>query len=90
MNSNTIVSKLQKHQNPDNVKGMSRFGINTQNAIGILLPYLRSLAIKIGKNHNLAIDLWKTKVHEARILATLIDYHKLVTEKQMNEKVFYR
>lgn len=66
---------------------MIRFGINTQNALGISLPYLRSFAKKIGKNHNLSIDLWKTKVHEARILATLIADHKLVTEKQMNEWV---
>lgn len=78
MNSNTIVSNLKKYQNPDNVKGMSRYEINTQNAFGISLPYLRSFAKKIGKNHNLSIDLWKTKVHEARILATLIDDPKLV------------
>lgn len=66
---------------------MIRFGINSQTALGISLPYLRSLAKKIGQNHNLAVDLWKTKVHEARILSTLIDDHKLVTEKQMNEWV---
>jgi len=63
---------------------MARFGINPKNTFGISIPSLRSLAQKIGKDHKLAQKLWSSKIHEARILAGMIDDSKLVTEKQMN------
>jgi len=81
----TIIAELQKHKNPANVKGMARFGINPKNTLGINIPTLRTFAKTIGKNHKLAIALWKTNIHEARILAGLIDEPKLVTEAQMDE-----
>jgi 3-methyladenine DNA glycosylase AlkD len=83
MNSNQVIALLKKHKNPRNVAGMARFGINPKNTLGISIPFLRSLAKKIGKDHELAQQLWKTKVHEARLLAGFIDDPKLVTAKQM-------
>jgi 3-methyladenine DNA glycosylase AlkD len=35
-------------------------------------PDLRRLAREMGKNHRLAIALWKTGIHEARHLAAMI------------------
>ncbi|KKS89244.1 MAG: hypothetical protein UV63_C0021G0011 [Microgenomates group bacterium GW2011_GWC1_43_11] len=63
---------------------MARFGINPKNTLGVSIPILRSLAKEIGKNHLLALELWKTSIHEARILAGLIDDPKLVTSIQMD------
>ncbi|MFA5050619.1 MAG: DNA alkylation repair protein [Patescibacteria group bacterium] len=82
-----IITYLKKHSCLRDKEGMARFGINPQYALGVRIPVLRSLAKKIGKNHKLAQDLWKTKIHEARILATMIDDPKSVTEKQMEEWV---
>ncbi len=79
-----VIKKLKSRRNPKNIAGMARFGINPKNTLGISIPYLRSLARKIGKNHQLAKKLWNSKIHEARILAGLIDDHKLLSEKQMN------
>jgi 3-methyladenine DNA glycosylase AlkD len=80
-----IVKKLKSYSNPHNVAGMARFGINPNNTLGVNIPILRALAKTIGKNHKLAIVLWKTGIHEARILAGLIDDPKFVTEAQMDE-----
>lgn len=66
---------------------MARFGINPKYALGVRIPFLRSLAKKIGKDHKLAQDLWRSKIHEARILASMIDEPKKVTERQMEEWV---
>ncbi len=63
---------------------MARFGINSKNTLGISIPFLRSLAKKRGKDHQLAQQLWQTKIHEARLLAGFIDDPKLVTVKQMD------
>lgn len=79
-----IIKLLKSQANPKNVAGMARFGINAKNTLGISMPWLRQLGKKIGKDHNLALRLWQSKIHEARILAFLIDEPKLVTEKQMN------
>lgn len=80
-----IIKKLKTSANPDNVKGMARFGINSKNTLGIPIPTLRILAKTIGKNHELALKLWKSGIHEARMLAGFIDDPVLVTNKQMED-----
>lgn len=87
MDSKEIVGQLRKHLNPKYREGMVRFGINPEYALGVRIPVLRSLAKKIGKNHKLAQELWRTKIHEARILACMIDEPKRVTEQQMESWV---
>ena len=66
---------------------MKRFGINIKYALGVRVPVLRALAKKIGKDHKLALGLWKSGIHEARILAGMIDDPLKVTEKQMEQWV---
>jgi len=82
-----VLRKLKSLSNPRNVAGMARFGINPKNTLGVSIPDLRKLAKEIGKNHKLAQKLWDSKIHEARILAGMIDEVKLVTEKQMDKWV---
>ena len=78
-----VVSALKSLSNPDAVAGMARFGINPENTYGISMPTLRKIAKQIGKDHPLAERLWSSGIHEARILACLIDDPKLVTEEQL-------
>lgn len=87
MDVNGIIEELKKHSNPKEKEGMARFGINVDKALVVKVPVLRGLAKKIRKNHELAQQLWDTEIHEARMLATIIDDPKLVTEKQMNDWV---
>ena len=79
-----IIKDLKSHKNPKNIAGMARFGINPKNTLGIPIPYLRKLAKKIGKNHGLAIELWSSGYHEARILAALIDEPEKITSNQLD------
>lgn len=87
MNVKEIIILLKKHSNPKNKEGMVRFGINPKYALGVRVPFLRDLAKRIGRDHKLAQDLWKTKIHEARILASMIEEIEKVTAKQMEEWV---
>jgi len=66
---------------------MARFGINPHKTLGISMPVLRQMAKEIGKNHKLAQQLWDSGIHEAKILAALIDEPKLVTNQQMEKWV---
>lgn len=70
--------------NPENVAGMARFGINPEKTYGISIPELRRIARQVGKDHELAQDLWDSGIHEARILACFIDEPAKVTEAQMD------
>lgn len=58
-----------------------------ENRLGVSVPDMRKLAKEIGKNHSLAIELWKTNISETMILASMIDEHDKLTEKQMDEWV---
>jgi 3-methyladenine DNA glycosylase AlkD len=82
-----IIIKLKSHSNHKNVEGMARFGINPKNTLGVSIPIIRKMGKEIGKNHELAQQLWKSGIHEARILAGLIDDSKLVGEEQMEKWV---
>jgi len=79
-----LLERLRAHANPVNVAGMGRYGINTETALGVPMPVLRSLAREIGRDHELAESLWASGVHEARILATLVEEPARVTSRQMD------
>ncbi len=62
---------------------MARFGVHVEKAHGISMPVLHKLAKEIGTDHRLAQQLWASGIHEARILAGLVDDPAKVTAKQM-------
>jgi len=83
----SVLRQLKSLSNPKNVAGMARFGINPRNTYGISIPNLRRIASTVGKDHELALQLWDTGVHEARILASMIDIPERVTSRQMDHWV---
>lgn len=87
MNCNQIIKKLKSLNNPENVAGMARFGINPNNTYGVSIPTLRKMAKESGRDHSLAQELWASRIHEARILAGFVDDPKLVTAEQMENWV---
>jgi 3-methyladenine DNA glycosylase AlkD len=83
MRYSEVMQRLKSLSDPEAVKGMARFGINPENTYGVSVPNLRKLAKEVGRDHALAQELWASGVHEARILASMVDEPKLVTEEQM-------
>jgi 3-methyladenine DNA glycosylase AlkD len=80
----TVLHQLKSLSNPQNVQGMARFGINPKNTYGITIPALRRIAHSLASDHELALELWESGIHEARILASLIDAPARVSSRQMN------
>jgi 3-methyladenine DNA glycosylase AlkD len=78
-----IIRRLKSLSDPEAVKGMARFGINPENTYGVSIPNLRRIAKEAGKDHVPARKLWASGIHEAKILASMIDEPKAVTEEQM-------
>lgn len=79
-----ILKTLRQSANPANLEGMSRYGINVEKRLGASIPVLRAAAKKLGKNHQLALDLWATGYSDARILAAMVDEPKMLTAQQMD------
>jgi 3-methyladenine DNA glycosylase AlkD len=78
-----IINRLRSLADETNRVMQARFGIATATTLGVRVPELRAMAKELGKNHELAQKLWQSNIHEARILASMIDDKKVVTEKQM-------
>ncbi len=66
---------------------MARFGSRPTQALGISMPTLRKMAKDIGRNQALALALWDSGIHEARILASMIAEPQLVSAELMEEWV---
>lgn len=84
VDASEILERLKAQADPTAVTGMARFGINSKNTYGVSMPSLRRMARESGKSHSLALELWRTGIHEARIMAALIDVPEKVTGTQMD------
>jgi 3-methyladenine DNA glycosylase AlkD len=82
-----VLTQLDQFASPENAAGMARFGIRGARVLGVSVKDLRTLARPYKKDHALALALWATGIHEARILATIIADPKQVTEEQMESWV---
>ena len=87
MRHESILRELKSKANPENVAGMARYGINPHNTLGVSIYTLRPMAREMGTDHILAQELWSSGIHEARILASMVDEPKKVTEEQMERWV---
>ncbi len=87
MKTEQIIALLEAEGSEENRAGMARYGINTERAYGVSVKRLREIAKSAGSNHEVAQELWATGMHEARMLASLVDEPAKVTPKAMDEKV---
>ena len=85
--ANDVIDDLKAMSSQKHFEQLSRFGINFSTALGIRVPMLRSYAKKIGRSHELALALWETNIHEARILASMIEDPNLLTIQQVDKWV---
>jgi 3-methyladenine DNA glycosylase AlkD len=78
-----VLKELNAMADRSRLSGMARYGIATDKALGVAVPNLRALGKRLGRDHDLAERLWETEIHEARMLASMIDDPAAVTEAQM-------
>lgn len=84
MTAAEIIAELEARANPANVAGMARFGISAKGTLGVSVTEIRKLARRVGRGHALALQLWDSGIHEARILATIVDQPECLTRRQMS------
>ena len=79
-----VVAWLKKKGTKAERDGMARFAIPSDKAFGVSVGALKQYAKSLGRDHDLAVALWATGWHEARMLATMIDEPARVTPAQMD------
>jgi 3-methyladenine DNA glycosylase AlkD len=85
-----LLARLRALANPDDAAGMARFGISPVGTLGVSMTPLRAVVAELrpqrrsdpGLIHEVAARLWASGIHEARILASLVDVPALVTRAQ--------
>lgn len=87
MKASEVIEELREMGDADAVAGMARYGIATKAAFGVSVSDLRAIARRLGRDHGLALELWDSGFHEARILASMVDLPEEVTERQMEKWV---
>lgn len=87
MDAEEVLARLESISDRTRLEGMSRYGIKVNDALGVSMPEMRALAKSLGKDHILAMELWRSGVHEARIMASLLADPHILIEEQMEEMV---
>jgi 3-methyladenine DNA glycosylase AlkD len=83
----TILRRLRSLAVPRVRRGIARFAVPTDRALGIPVPVLQRLARELGRDHRLAQELWRSRIHEARHLAAMVEEPERVTERQLERWV---
>jgi 3-methyladenine DNA glycosylase AlkD len=78
------VAWLRKRATRKNRDGMARYGIVSPKIFGVSVATIRELGKRLGQDHELALALWPTGWHEARMLAAFVEDPDRVTSRQMD------
>ncbi len=66
-----IVAHLRSIGSEENRRGMLRYGIKIERALGISHGMQRQIARKIKRNHERAFELWQSGIMEAQFIASV-------------------
>ena len=89
MNKTQVMALLKSHQNERGIQHWNAGRIETGGlkSFGIGLTQLRKLAKEVGRDHALALKLWDSDNHDAKIVGLLIDDPKKMTREQVEDQV---
>jgi 3-methyladenine DNA glycosylase AlkD len=82
-----VLKKLKAKARPGQLKGMARYRMTIDRRLGVSVPDMRKIAKESGRDHELAIELWKTGIPEAKIVAAMMDEPEKLSENQMEDWV---
>jgi 3-methyladenine DNA glycosylase AlkD len=89
MTKTQVFDLLEEHQNERGIEHWKKRGVKESKlkSFGIGLTQLRKLAKQIGRDHELALQLWSSDFYDAKVLGLLIDEPKKVTREQAEQQV---
>lgn len=88
MDAAEVHALLESHADARGIANWAkRFPDSPMRSVGVGLTKLRKLAKQVGRDHDLAAELWTSDLYEARVMALLIDEPKRITRAQAEAQV---
>jgi 3-methyladenine DNA glycosylase AlkD len=89
MTRSEVMELLEKNKNERGIENWKNRGAKSRKlkSYGIGLTQLRKISKRIGRDHKLAQQLWKSNVYDAKIIGLLIDDPKQLTREQVERQV---
>ncbi len=89
MTKSQVLALLRESRNERGVANWNKRGTKNGKlkSFGIGLTRLRMLAKQVGRDHKLALQLWKSDIHDAKVVGLLIDDPKQLSREQAEEQV---
>ncbi len=89
MTKTQVIALLKENRNERGIANWKKLGAKSHQlkSFGIGLTQLRKLAKQIGRDHELAQQLWKSDIYDAKVIGLLIDDPKQLTREQAEEQV---
>ncbi len=88
MNQSEVLKLLQENQNERGIQNWHEMESGSPyKSFGIGLTVLRKLAKQIGKDHDLAQQLWDSDYYDMKVISVLIDDPKQISREQMEAQV---
>jgi len=86
MTKTQVIALLRKNKDDRGQASWKKLG-QPLKSFGIGLTQLRKLAKQIGRDHDLALDLWTNEYYDARVIGALIDEPKKMTREQAEAQI---
>ena len=89
MTRTEVMELLKENKNERGIEHWKKRGAKAGKlkSYGIGLAQLRKLSKRIGRDHKLAEQLWKSNVYDAKIIGLLVDDPKQLTREQVEQQV---
>lgn len=90
MTKTQVLALLKENQNERGISHWKKMGSSKKGGLksfGIGLTQLRKLAKQIGRDHKLAMQLWKSDIYDAKIIGLLVDDPQQVSREQAEQQV---
>jgi 3-methyladenine DNA glycosylase AlkD len=86
MNVENVRDLLEANKNYRGIRHWEKTGIQLS-SYGLGLTQLKKLAKKVGKNHDLALELWEQDNYDMIILSTMVDEAQKINREQVERQV---
>src|SRR5688500_5889190 len=89
MTKTEVLDLLKENRDARGEANWKMMGARTSGltSFGIGLTKLRAIAKQVGRDHDLALELWNERNHDAKIIGLLIDDPKQLTLDQVEKQV---
>ncbi len=87
MEYNFVIEKLKSLSDPRALAAWDRMNVSHEVYLGVNLTKLKGVAKEIKRDHELALELWASEIHDAKLLSTMIEEPKKVSLAQVDRQI---